>query len=72
MLYIRWEHIRCKSTSPCKLWKLQSETLDQYRRGGAQRSGTRNLQNCDYTIQERVRIVKLPNPPYPLDVDLMD
>ena len=28
-----WQHIRCKPTSPCKLWKLQSESLDQHPRG---------------------------------------
>ena len=37
--------------------------------GGAQRGGRGDLQKCDYTIQGRVQIVKLPNPPYPLDVD---
>ena len=30
-----------------------------------------DLQKCDYPIQERVQIVKLPNPTYPLAVDLM-
>ena len=27
------ERIRCKPNSSCKLWKLQSEPLDQYLRG---------------------------------------
>ena len=30
-----------------------------------------NLQKCDYSIQGRVQIVKLLNPPCPLDVDPM-
>ena len=30
---LRRERIRCKPTSPCKLWKLQSESLDQHSRG---------------------------------------
>ena len=30
-----------------------------------------DLQKCDYPIQERVQIVKLPNPTYFLAVDLM-
>ena len=29
------------------------------------------MQKCDYPIQEQVQIVKLLNPPYPLNVDLM-
>ena len=28
-----WERIKCKPISPYKLWKLQSESLDQYPRG---------------------------------------
>ena len=27
-----WEHIRCKLISSCKLWKLQSKSLDQHPR----------------------------------------
>ena len=27
------------------------------------------MQKCDYPIQARIQIVKLPNPPYPLDVN---
>ena len=65
------EHIRNKPTSLCKLWKLQSGPSYQHPRGGAQRGGTGDLQKCDYPIQGRVQIVKLPNPPYPLDVDPM-
>ena len=63
--------IRCKPTSPCKLWKLQSESLDQHPRG----------------IEDRIFLQSRPafglgnhtfaNPPchlsapLPLDVDLM-
>ena len=28
-----WERIRCRPTYSCKLWKLQSESLDQHPRG---------------------------------------
>jgi len=37
------EHIRCKPTSPCKLWKLQSGPSNQHPRGGAQRGGRGDL-----------------------------
>ena len=33
--------------------------------------GRGDLQKCDYPIQGRIQIVKLPNPPCPLDVDPM-
>ena len=33
--------------------------------------GEGDLQKCDYSIQGRVQIVKLPNPLYPLDDDPM-
>ena len=66
-----WEHIRCKPTSSCKLRKLQYGPSDQHPRGGAQRGGRGDFQKCDYLIQGRVQIVKLSNPPYPLDVDPM-
>ena len=58
-----------KPIFPCKLWKFQFGPSDQHPKGGAQRGGRGDLQKCDYTIQGRVQIVKLPNPPYPLDVD---
>ena len=48
------EHIRCKPTFPCKLWKLQSVPSDQHPRGGAQEGGRGDLQKCDYPIQGRV------------------
>jgi hypothetical protein len=38
-------------------------------RGEAQRSRRRDLQKCDYPIQEQIQIVKLFNSPYPLYVD---
>ena len=66
------EHIRCKPTSPYKLWKLQSGSSDQHLRGRVQRGGRRDLQKCDCPIiQGRIQIVKLSNPSYPLDVDPM-
>ena len=46
-------------------------TIISTSKGRAQRGGKENLQKCDYTIQGRVQIVKLPNPLYPLDVDPM-
>ena len=36
---------------------------------GAQRRVRGDLQKCDYPIQGRVQIVKLSNPPCPLDID---
>ena len=65
------EHIRCKLISLYKLWKLQFEPSDQHPRGGVQKGERRDLQKCDYPIQGWVQIVKLPNPSYPLDVNLM-
>ena len=66
------EHIRCKPISLYKLWKLQFEPSDQHPRGGVQKGERRDLQKCDYPIQGwGVQIIKLPNPPYPLDVDPM-
>ena len=53
------KHIRCKLTSPCKLWKFQFGSSDQHPRGGAQRVGRGDLQKCDYSIQGQVQIVKL-------------
>ena len=61
----------CKPTSPCKLWKLQSESLDQHPRGMEDwiilRSGPAlGLGNHTFA-----------NPPFhlsaplPLDVDMM-
>jgi len=38
---------------------------------GHRRVGGGICKKCDYPIQERVQIRKLPNPPYPLDVDPM-
>ena len=32
-LFDNWKRIGCKPTCPCKLWKLQSESLDQHSRG---------------------------------------
>ena len=37
-------------------------------KGGEQRGGRRNLQKCNYPIQERIQIIKLLNLPYFLDV----
>ena len=40
MVVLRWrERISCKSTSPCKLWKLQFGPLDQHSREGVQGVG---------------------------------
>ena len=65
------QRIRCKSTSPCKLWKLQSESLDQHLRGMG-----------NYIILQSGPAIGLGNhtfanspshlsAPLPLDVDLM-
>jgi hypothetical protein len=71
LYFLNREYIRCKSISPCKLCKLQYGPSDQHPRGGVQRGGREDLQKCDYSIQGRVQIVKLLNPLYPLDDDLI-
>ena len=59
-VYIGREHIRCKPTSPCELWK----NVNLGHRINIQGEGCR-----EYLIQERVQIVKLPNSSCLLDVD---
>ena len=48
------------------IWAIGSTS-----KGRGTGGGRGNLQKYDYSIQRWVQIVKLLNPPYPLDVDPM-
>ena len=60
--------IRCKPTFPCKIWKLQSESLDQHPRDMWDWIILRFGPALDWIIT----LLEIPLPaPLPLDVDLM-
>jgi len=61
-LIIKKEHIMCKLICLCKSCKLQSGPPDQHSRG-RRRSGRRDLQKCEYPIQERAINCKITQSP---------
>ena len=46
------KRIRCKPISSCKLWKLQSESLDQHPRGEVQLTLDTEILKNTYNISE--------------------